>query len=147
MYVHIKCPTLSAGSSRERGLDTLDRTPPAKTDWVPCVFWGESKNGFVISDHADSSLPKNGRSEKESFTMTTACPSALREKKKKTKKNSNNKLILTKKTRRKSNISQEWIYEMHIFRFERQTFLEQNTPLRIVKLLEFKIEADVLFFF
>ena len=29
---------------------------------------------------------------------------------------------------------------MYIFRFE--TFLEQNTPLRIVKLLEFKIEAD-----
>ena len=83
MYVHIKCPTLSAGSFRERGLDTLDRTPPAKTDWVPCVFWGESKNGFVISDHADSSLPKNGRSEKESFTMTTACPRAPREKKKK----------------------------------------------------------------
>ena len=101
MYVHIKCPTLSAGSSRESGLDTLDRTPPAKTDWVPCVFWGESKNGFVISDHADSSLPKNGRSEKESFTMTTACPRAPREK----KKNSNNKLILTAKTRRKSNIS------------------------------------------
>ena len=73
---------MSAGSSRERGLDTLDRTPPAKTDWVPCVFWGESKNGFVISDHADSSLPKNGRSEKGSFTMTTACPRAPRGKKK-----------------------------------------------------------------
>ena len=24
----------------------------------------------MISDHTDSSLPKNGRSEKESFTMT-----------------------------------------------------------------------------
>ena len=36
---------------------------------------------------------------------------------------------------------------MYIFRFETQTFLEQNTPLRIVKLLEFKIEADKLFFF
>ena len=71
---------MSAGSSRERG---LDRTPPAKTDWLPCVFWGESKNGFVISDHADSSLPKNGRSEKGSFTMTTACPRAPREEKKK----------------------------------------------------------------
>ena len=83
MYVHIKCPTLSAGYSRERGLDKLDRTPPAKTDWVPCVFWGESKNGFVISDHADSSLPKNGRSEKGSFTMTTACPRVPRAIKKK----------------------------------------------------------------
>ena len=47
-----------------------------------CVFLGESKNGFVISDHADSSLPKNGRSAKGSFTMTTACPRAPREKKK-----------------------------------------------------------------
>ena len=34
---------------------------------------------------------------------------------------------------------------MYIFRFE--TFLEQNTPLKMVKLLEFKIEADELFFF
>ena len=39
MYVHIKCPTSSPGSPRfsiwrrqERG---LDRTPLAKTDWVP----------------------------------------------------------------------------------------------------------------
>ena len=45
-------------------------------------FLGESKNGFVISDHTNSSLPKNGRSEKGSFTMTTACPRAPREKKK-----------------------------------------------------------------
>ena len=36
---------------------------------------------------------------------------------------------------------------MYIFWFETQTFLEQNTPFRIVKLLEFKIEADELFFF
>ena len=38
------------------------------------LFWGESKNGFVISDHMNSSLPK--RSEKESFTTTTAWPRA-----------------------------------------------------------------------
>ena len=44
-------------------------------------FLGESKNGFVISDHTDSSVPKNGRSEKGSFTMTTACPRAPRGKK------------------------------------------------------------------
>ena len=30
--------------------------------------------GFVISDHTDSSQPKTGRSEKGSFTMTSACP-------------------------------------------------------------------------
>ena len=51
--------------------------------------------------------------------MTTARPYAPRG-----KKNNNNKLILTAKTRRKSNISYEWIYEMHMFRFETQTFLE-----------------------
>ena len=36
----------------------------------------------------------------------------------------NNKLILTAKTRRKSNISYKWIYEMDTFWFETQTFLE-----------------------
>ena len=37
--------------------------------WVR--FLGESKNGFLISDHTDSSLPKkNGRSEKGSFTTS-----------------------------------------------------------------------------
>ena len=46
-------------------------------------FLGESKNRFVISDHTDSSLPKNRRSEKGSFTMTTACPRTPRGKKKK----------------------------------------------------------------
>ena len=38
------------------------------------LFWGESKNGFVISDHMNFSLPK--RSEKGSFTATTAWPRA-----------------------------------------------------------------------
>ena len=41
----------------------------------------------------------------------------------------------------------EWIYEMYIFRFETQTFLEQNTPLRIVKLLELKLKPMNCFFF
>ena len=36
----------------------------------------------------------------------------------------NNKLILAANTIRKSNISCVWIYEMYIFRFETQTFLE-----------------------
>ena len=66
-----------------------------------CVFLVESKTGFVISDHIDhmdSSLPKKRKIRKGSFTMTTACPRALRGKK-------NNKLILAAKTRRKSNIN------------------------------------------
>ena len=46
-----------------------------------CVFWGESKNGFVISGITDFSLPKNDP-KKGSFTMTTACPRAPRGKKK-----------------------------------------------------------------
>ena len=28
-----------------------------------CVFLGESKNGFVISDHKDSTLPNFSRTE------------------------------------------------------------------------------------
>ena len=40
---------------------------------------GESKNGFVISDHMDTSLPKHGRSQKGSFTMTTVSPRAPRD--------------------------------------------------------------------
>ena len=47
---------------------------------------GESKNGFVISDHMDSSLPK----KRGSFTMTTACPHAPRDEENRGK---NNKLI------------------------------------------------------
>ena len=50
---------------------------------------GESKNGFVIPDHMDSSLPKkNGKSEKKkkSFTTTEACPRAPRDEKNKGKK-------------------------------------------------------------
>ena len=35
----------------------------------------------MISDHTDSSLPKNRRSEKGSFTKTTLCPRARRGKK------------------------------------------------------------------
>ena len=88
MYVYIKCPTLSPGCPRfsiwprqERG---LDRTPHAKTVWVPhesppvrsldliltftqrlmVGFLGESKNGFLISDHTDSSLPKKRKIRK-----------------------------------------------------------------------------------
>ena len=125
MYVHIKCPTLSAGSLRERG---LDRTPPAKTDWLPCVFWGESKDGFVISDHADSSLPKNGRSEKGSFTMTTACP-RVPSAKKKNNNNSNNKLILTAKTRRKSNITRNEYTKCIYFGLKHKRFSNRIHPL------------------
>ena len=60
---------------------------------------GESKNGFVISDHMDTSLPKHGRSQKGSFTMTTVSPRAPRDENNRGK---NNKLILEAKTRRKS---------------------------------------------
>ena len=74
-------------------------------DNLGCVFLGESENWFVISDNMDSSLPKNGRSEKGLLNMTTVCPRAPRG-----KKNKNNKLILTAKTRRKSNISYDWIF-------------------------------------
>ena len=45
---------------------------------------GESKNGFVIPDHMDSSLPKkNGKSEKKNHLP---CPRAPRDEKNKGKK-------------------------------------------------------------
>ena len=47
--------------------------------------------------------------------MTKACARAPRDEENRGK---NNKLILTAKTRRKSNVSYEWICEMYIFRFE-----------------------------
>ena len=45
---------------------------------------GESKNGFVIPDHMDSSLPK--KPKKKSFTTTEACPRAPRDEKNRGKK-------------------------------------------------------------
>ena len=63
-----------------------------------CTFFGESKNGFVISYHMDTSLTKkNERSEKRIITRTTACPRVLVMTKIERK---NNKLILAAKTRR-----------------------------------------------
>ena len=74
------------------------------------VFLGESKNGFVISDHMDSPLPKKWKIRKRFIyhdsnmssckkeKIKKTCPRALRGKK-------NNKLILTAKTRSKSNIN------------------------------------------
>ena len=101
--------------SRERSTPVC--CPNCKTNSKGAFFWENPKTDlWSPADHTDSSLPpKNGRSEKGSFTMTTACPRTPRGKK--------NKLILMAKTRRKSNMSYEWIYEMYIFRFETQTFL------------------------
>ena len=97
MYVHIKCPTLSAGYSsfpKWRQLDRgLDRTPFAKTDWVPLEsppvrslkvrFFGRIQKRICdLRSYGFFTTKKNGRSEKGSFTMTTACPRAPREKKK-----------------------------------------------------------------
>ena len=45
---------------------------------------GQSKNGFVIPDHMDSSLPK--KRKKKSFTTTEACPRAPRDEKNRGKK-------------------------------------------------------------
>ena len=105
-------------------------------------FQGEPKNGFVISDHTDSSLPNKRKIRKRIIYHDNGMSSYSSWE----KKNNNNKLILTAKTRRKSNMSCKWIY-MRIFRFETQTFLELNTLARIIKLWEFKTEADELFFF
>ena len=55
----------------------------------------------MISDHKDSSLPKNGRSEKGSFTMTMASPRAPGEKTKKKIKKCNNKLTPHREDKKK----------------------------------------------
>ena len=69
---------------------------------VLCVFLGEFKNGFVIADHMDSSISKNGSSEKGSFTKTTAYPGSPRDAENRGK--TNKQLILAAKRKRKSNI-------------------------------------------
>ena len=83
--------------------------------YLGCAFLGKSKNGFVISDHMDSSLTKKTEDlKKGSFTMTTACPRASCDDKNGGK---NNKLMLAVKTRRN--------FKRHKLQ---QTILEQNTP-------------------
>ena len=87
-------------------------------------FLGKPKNGFVISDHTDSSLPKKRKIRKRIIFHDNSMSSCSSWQKKQNNNNSNNKLILTAKTRRKSSMSYKWIYEMYIFRFETKTFLE-----------------------
>ena len=52
------------------------------------TFFGRIKNGFVIPDHMDSSIPKKKRKirKKKSFTTTETCPHAPRDEKNKGKK-------------------------------------------------------------
>ena len=67
-------------------------------------FLGESKNGFVIPDHMDSSLPKkNGKSEKKNHLPRQRHVLVLLVLRK--IKGKNNKSIVAAKTRRKSNIN------------------------------------------
>ena len=61
-------------------------------------FGGESKNGFAISDHMDSPLPKKWKIRKRFIYHDSNMSSCSSWKK-------NNKLILAAKTRRKSNIN------------------------------------------
>ena len=83
--------------------------------WVKGAFLlGESKHGFMISDHNDSSLLQKGRSDKGSFAMTTSRSCVPR-----VEKNRRNiykpTLILGAKRRRKSYVNYIWIYEIYIF--------------------------------
>ena len=104
--------------SRERSTPVC--CPNYKTNSKGAFFKENPKNGFVISDHTDSSLPKKWKIRKRIFYHDNSMSSYSSWE----KKNNNNKLILTVKTRRKSNMSYKWIYKMYIFRFETQTFLE-----------------------
>ena len=102
--------------SRERSTPVC--CPDYKTNSKGAFFWENPKNGFVISDHTDSSPPKKWKIRERIIYHDNGMSSYSSWKKK------NNKLILTAKTRRKGNISYKWIYEMDIFWFETQTFLE-----------------------
>ena len=103
--------------SRERSTPVC--CPNYKTNSKGAFFWENPKNGFVISDHTESSPPKKWKIRERIIYHDNGMSSYSS-----WKKNNNNKLILTAKTRRKSNISYKWIYEMDIFWFETQTFLE-----------------------
>ena len=103
--------------SRERSTPVC--CPNYKTNSKGAFFWENPKNGFVISDHTESSPPKKWKIRERIIYHDNGMSSYSSWKKK-----NNNKLILTAKTRRKSNISYKWIYEMDIFWFETQTFLE-----------------------
>ena len=91
------------------------RQTSVESDFTPekskgCVFWGESKNGFVISDHTDSSLPKKRMIRKRIIyhdNGISPCSSS--------KKKNNNKLIFSAKGKRKSNISYESIYIRNVY--------------------------------
>ena len=72
----------------------------------------------------DSSLPKNGRSEKGLFNMTTVCPRAPRGKKKQ-KQQTDPHGEDKKKKQHKLRLN---IYEMFIFRFETKPL----TPVQII---------------
>ena len=101
--------------SRERSTPVC--CPNYKTNSMGAFFWENPKTDLWSQIIRILHYQKNGRSEKGSFTMTTACPRTPRGKK-------INKLIFTAKTRRKRNMSYEWIYEIDIFWFETRTFLE-----------------------
>ena len=99
--------------SRERSTPVC--CPNYKTNSMGAFFWENPKNGFVISDHTDSSPPKKWKIRERIIYHDNGMSSYSSWEK--------NKLILMAKTRRKSNTSYKWIYEMYIFRFETQTFL------------------------
>ena len=67
--------------SRERSTPVC--CPNYKTNSKGAFFWENPKTDlWSHADHTDSSIPpKNRRSEKGSFTMTTACPRTPRGKK------------------------------------------------------------------
>ena len=85
---------------------------------VLCVFLGESKNGFVIPGHMDSSPPKNKRSEKGLFTKTTAYPRSPRVDENGGKKQQTNPRGEDKKKKLKQHRIRLNIPYVYIFQFE-----------------------------
>ena len=96
------------------------------------VFLGESKNGFVISDHTDSSLPKKLKIRKRIIYHDNGMSSCSSWKKK--TNNNNNKLILTAKARKKQHKLRMNIRTVYISVWNRNVSRIGYTLHRIVKL-------------
>ena len=84
-----------------------------------CVFWGESKNGFVIS--YGFFVNKKRKIRKRIIyhdNGMSSCSSQWKEKRGKTNWSS-----CWRQEGKATSMNYVWIYEMHIFRFQTQTFL------------------------
>ena len=126
VFLTLKCETLVLYTHRMSCLTFEDIC-------LGGVFLGESKNGFVISDHTDSSLPKKLKILKRIIYHDNGM-SSCSSWKKKNNNNNNNKLILTAKARKKQHKLRMNIRNVYISVWNRNVSRIGYTLHRIVKL-------------